>query len=178
MTPKYDKSRPPLDESDTWFGSTCELPSQEPKPIADSLGGGRYTLGSLLGKGGMALVYRAIDTTTGTPRAIKVLRTEFGTRPALRRRFVFEARSLARIDHPNVLTVTDAGLVGDRLYMVMELIEGGSLAERIMSDGPMPADEALQLTLGILAGVGAVHRAGLIHRDIKPANVLVGPDGL
>ncbi len=177
MAPKKHDCPSPAPEDDTWFGTTCALPTQEFAPVPDAIGAGRYAIGELIGTGGMALVYKVLDTKTGTERAIKLLRTQFGDRPTMRRRFVFEARSLARIDHPNVLSVTDAGLVGERLYMVMELIEGGSLSDRIAREGPLPADEALRLTLGVLAGVEAVHRAGLVHRDIKPANVLLGQGG-
>jgi serine/threonine-protein kinase len=135
---------------------------------------GRYQLEEPLGHGGMASVYRARDTSLGREVALKVLAENLTGDEDLRKRFLREARLAARLSHPNVVSVYDVGEEEDgRPYIVMELVDGETLAER----GRVPPDEARALTLQAARGLAHAHEAGLIHRDIKPGNLLVRVDG-
>jgi serine/threonine protein kinase len=137
----------------------------------------RYRLLELIGSGGMAVVYRGMDTLLQRQVAVKVLREGFASDPAFLARFQREARAAARLDHVNVVTVYDVGQDGDRHYIVMECVDGQDLKTRIRQRGRLETDEALDITIQVCAGVGHAHRAGIIHCDIKPQNVLVTQDG-
>lgn len=150
-----------------------DLPSGAPV-----VGGGRYRLVSKLGEGGMAAVYRAWDHRLGRWRAIKVLLPEYARRPRLRARFENEAALMARIDHPNVVGVDDVVTDEALPYIVMELADGGSLADWSELYGPMPPRLAVEATLQVCEGVGAAHAIGVIHRDLKPHNVIVTARGM
>lgn len=136
---------------------------------------GRYRLNSQIGAGGTARVYAATDTRLGRDVAVKLLDAQAisSADPEALRRFQREARSLAEFSHPNVVQVYDAGTTasGDP-YIVLELVDGPSLAQLLDQRGRFPVDEAAGITDAVLAGLGAAHEAGLIHRDVKPANVL------
>jgi eukaryotic-like serine/threonine-protein kinase len=138
---------------------------------------GRYRLGEILGQGGMALVYRARDGELDRPVAIKLLADDLAPDEALRRRFLREARLAARLAHPNVVQVYDLGAVDGRPYIVMEYVEGETLAEVLERRGRIPAREAAGLALQVCAGLQHAHEAGLVHRDVKPQNILVSADG-
>ncbi len=125
----------------------------------------------------MAVVYLARDTELGRPVAVKVLADNLADDLELRRRFVREARLAARLSHPNVVGVYDAGEEDDRPYIVMECVDGESLAERLRRDGPLEPAIVTELALQACAGLEHAHRAGLIHRDVKPANLLLTRDG-
>jgi eukaryotic-like serine/threonine-protein kinase len=125
----------------------------------------------------MAVVYLARDTDLGRPVAVKVLADNLADDLDLRRRFVREARLAARLSHPNVVGVYDAGEDDDRPYIVMECVDGESLAERLRRDGPLEPALVTELALQACAGLEHAHRAGLIHRDVKPANLLLTSDG-
>jgi eukaryotic-like serine/threonine-protein kinase len=125
----------------------------------------------------MAVVYLARDTELGRPVAIKLLAENLVDDPELRRRFVREARLAARLSHPNVVAVYDAGEEDGRPYIVMECVEGESLAETVRREGRLDPERVRELALQACAGLEHAHRAGLVHRDVKPGNLLVTEDG-
>lgn len=137
---------------------------------------GRYALGAVLGVGGTATVYRAEDRSLGVERAIKILGV--GANEELRERLRTEARLLAAVDHPNVLRVFDVGSFEGRDYVVMEILTGGTLQDRLDAGGPFPVPVACRMALQMLGALAAAHDAGVIHRDVKPHNVLLDKDGL
>ena len=125
-----------------------------------------------IGTGGMGTVYRAHQTTVERDVAIKVLRSELARDEQAVFRFEREARLAISLDHPNLVRVFLSGRLPDgRLYIVMELLEGRSLAEELEQNGPLSIERALIVTMKLCAGLGAVHAAGIVHRDIKPENV-------
>ena len=137
---------------------------------------GRYRLGRLLGRGGMAEVYEAHDELLARPVAVKMLRPDMAADPEVRSRFEIEARSAARLHHPNVVSVFDTGEDGEDRYLVMEMLPGESLADR-MAQGPVDPEWLRAVAGDVLAALGAAHDVGLIHRDVKPANVLLTAEG-
>ena len=136
----------------------------------------RYKLDRKLGEGGMATVYRGTDTVLRRRVAIKVLRPQYAADEEFVRRFYQEAESAARLSHPNIVNTYDVGREGDTYYIVMELVDGPSLAEIIAVDGKLPEPVAIDYAAQICNGLAYAHRAGLLHRDIKPANILVTKD--
>ena len=134
----------------------------------------RYTLDAVIGRGGMADVYRAIDSVLEREVAVKVMRTHMAT-DGERASFVEEARTLAAIEHPNVVSVLDAGLAVDVPYLVMDLVEGQSLAP-LCKSGPLPADQVTQIGAVLADVLIYVHARDIVHRDLKPSNILIGAD--
>jgi non-specific serine/threonine protein kinase/serine/threonine-protein kinase len=146
-------------------------------PVAeDTVLGGRYRLGPLLGAGGMAEVYDGRDERLDRPVAVKLLRPDLAAHAGLRQRFELEARAAARLAHPNVVAVYDAGEDQGHSYIVMERLRGESLAD-VIGRGPVDLAWLRRLAGEVLSALAAAHQAGIIHRDIKPANILLGPDG-
>ncbi len=137
---------------------------------------GWYQITGKLGEGGMGVVYRAEDTRLNRPVALKVIRAT-PEEHALRKRFLREGQSAARVNHPNICLLYDIGEEQGRPYMVMELLEGESLAERL-TRGPLALPEAVQVCLGVLAALGALHRSQILHRDLKPSNVFLSTHGV
>ncbi len=135
----------------------------------------RYRLDRKIGEGGMATVYGGTDTVLRRRVAIKVLRAQYAADEEFVRRFYQEAESAARLSHPNIVNTYDVGREGDTYYIVMELVDGSSLAE-IIADGPLPEPVAIDYAAQICNGLAYAHRSGLLHRDIKPANILVTKD--
>jgi len=135
----------------------------------------RYRLDRKLGEGGMATVYSGTDTVLRRRVAIKVLRPQYAADAEFVRRFYQEAESAAHLSHPNIVNTYDVGREGDTYYIVMELVDGPSLAE-IIADGALPEPVAIDYAAQICNGLAYAHRAGLLHRDIKPANILVTKD--
>jgi serine/threonine-protein kinase len=136
----------------------------------------RYRLDRKLGEGGMATVYCGTDTLLRRRVAIKVLRPQYAADEEFVRRFYQEAESAARLSHPNIVNTYDVGREGDVYYIVMELVDGPSLAEIIAADGRLPEPVAIDYAAQICSGLAYAHRQGLLHRDIKPANILVTRD--
>ncbi|NYD57852.1 serine/threonine protein kinase [Nocardioides marinisabuli] len=134
----------------------------------------RYELGPLLGSGGMADVHRATDRLLDRQVAVKVLRDVAGD-PTDRARFTSEARTLANLSHRGLVTVLDAGIDEQHPFLVMELVEGRSLA-RALDEGPLGADETARVGAELAATLAHTHDRGVVHRDIKPGNVLLGTD--
>jgi serine/threonine-protein kinase len=146
-------------------------------PVMDGLLlGGRYRLGAMLGRGGMAEVYDGYDERLCRRVAVKLLRPEMAVAPGLRQRFETEARAAACLSHPNVVAIYDAGEDGGRTYIVMERLAGTTVAD-LIAGGPLDHRRLYQLAGEVLSGVGAAHAAGIIHRDLKPGNVLIANDG-
>ena len=137
---------------------------------------GSYEILSPLGAGGMGEVYRARDTKLGRKVAIKVLPEEFTQHPQKLARFEREARLLAALNHPGIATLHGLEYSEAKPFLVMELVEGETLAERI-ARGPVPVDEALTISQQIAEALEAAHEKGVIHRDLKPANIKVKPEG-
>jgi tRNA A-37 threonylcarbamoyl transferase component Bud32 len=137
--------------------------------------GGRYALGGLVGRGGMAQVYRAQDRVLGRTVAVKMLRA-IAAHDDERARFSDEARMLAGLSHPGLVTVLDAATSDDEPYLVMEFVDGPSLAD-CCRDGALEPERVATIGAELADALGHVHAAGIVHRDLKPANVLLGGDG-
>ena len=136
----------------------------------------RYRLDNKLGEGGMATVYCGTDTLLRRRVAIKVLRQDYASDQEFVRRFYQEAESAAKLSHPNIVNTYDVGREGNTYYIVMELVDGPSLAEIIAADGRLPEPVALDYAAQVCNGLAYAHRQGLLHRDIKPANILITKD--
>jgi eukaryotic-like serine/threonine-protein kinase len=138
---------------------------------------GRYQLGALLGVGGMARVYVASDRVLERHVAVKVLSPPYAQDPLFVERFRREARSAAKLSHPNIVAVFDSGSDADQPYLVMEYVAGQSLAQLLASQGRLAPRRAAELAIEVCKALAAAHAQGLVHRDVKPANVLVAEDG-
>ncbi|MBR5110925.1 MAG: Stk1 family PASTA domain-containing Ser/Thr kinase [Clostridia bacterium] len=138
----------------------------------------RYDLVEFIGKGGMALVYRAVDRRTGHSVAVKILRPEYNQDAEFSARFQREALAASRMSHHNIVNLLDVGQVDNMRYLVMEYVQGRTLKEVIRQKGALPPTIAAQIGIRILSALQHAHKKGIIHRDIKPQNVLVDQDGL
>ena len=139
--------------------------------------GGRYELHRRIARGGMADVYLARDSLLDRPVALKVLFPEFATDRSFVERFRREAQSAANLSHPNIVSVYDWGEEDGTYFIVMEYVEGRSLAQILRDEGPLLPDRAADVTTDIAAALGFAHRSGVVHRDVKPGNVLISPLG-
>ncbi|XVV05593.1 PASTA domain-containing protein [Actinosynnema sp. CA-248983] len=137
----------------------------------------RYRVGALVARGGMSTVYRGVDTRLERPVAIKVMDPQFSSDPQFVARFEREARAAAGLHHPGVVAVHDQGVDEDRVYLVMELVEGGTLRDLLNQRGRLDVPLALTVLERVLSPLAAAHRADLVHRDVKPENVLIGRGG-
>jgi eukaryotic-like serine/threonine-protein kinase len=135
-----------------------------------------YEVVAPIGAGGMGEVYRARDTRLERSVAIKVLPAEFAADASLKLRFEREAKTISALSHPNICSLFDVGETGDRAFLVMEYLEGESLADRL-SKGPLPIDQVLKLGVEIASALDSAHRQGIIHRDIKPGNIMLTKSG-
>jgi serine/threonine protein kinase len=145
--------------------------STEPRLLAD-----RYQLEQPIGRGGMGEVWRATDTVLGRQVAVKTIDLRSVPDESGAARFEREARVTAGMTHPNIVTVHDSGVEGDTAYLVMELLPGPSLADRL-KDGPLPVEEVERVGRDVAAALDAAHARGLVHRDIKPGNIVYADDG-
>ena len=134
---------------------------------------GVYEISNVLGRGGMGIVFKAFDSALHRPVAIKVLSPQLATSPRARRRFMREARAVAGINHPNVVTIHSVDEQGGLPYLVMEFVSGRTLRERLKISPPLDHFSIVRISVQIADGLAAAHRHGIIHRDIKPGNILL-----
>src|SRR5262245_52057359 len=135
-----------------------------------------YAIVAPPGAGGMGEVYKARDTRLGRDVAIKVLPQHLGATPELRARFEREARSVSQLNHPNICVLHDVGREGDQDYLVMELVDGETLEQRL-TRGPMPLADLLRIGSEVARALDRAHRAGIVHRDLKPGNIMLTKSG-
>jgi len=138
---------------------------------------GRYELGDEVGKGGMAVTYRARDTLLDRVVAVKVMRDQFSSDPDFVERFRREAQAAANLTHENIAGIYDTGSDAGRHYIVMEFVEGENLEQRLRRQGALDPAAVLSIALQVTAALDAAHRRGIVHRDIKPHNILITPEG-
>jgi len=149
---------------------------QVPMAISKPKKLGKYDVLDVIGRGGMGVVYKAIDRTLGRPVAIKMMTVGSANDPELLKRFYREAQSAGKLQHPNIVTIYDLGDQDGNPYMVMEFLEGESLASIISARRTIPLDQKLNTLIQICNALGYAHQRGVIHRDIKPANAMVLKD--
>src|SRR5262245_44420740 len=145
-------------------------------PLAEGARLGPYEILSPLGAGGMGEVYRARDTRLRREVAIKILPPGLTGSDQARQRFEREARTISQLSHPNICAVYDVGREDGTEYLVMELLDGQTLAERL-AKGPLPLDQALRYGIQIADALEKAHRHGIVHRDLKPGNVMLNSSG-
>jgi len=138
----------------------------------------RYELVAQQGSGGMSVIYKALDRMLGRMVAVKILRPNLTKDPAFLEKFQQEARSVAMMAHPNIVTVHDVGSDGATHYIVMEMIEGNDLKKLIKTRDGLPFDKALDYAIQMCAGLGFAHRSQLVHADVKPQNILINREGI
>ena len=151
------------------------LPLQKPPP-APAKRLGRYELLDRLGKGGMGIVYRALDTKLDRPVAVKVLLGNLEDDDETRERFLREARAAGELNHHNIIQIYDFGEDGGRAFIVMELLEGANLNELLKEHPDLALDTKLQIMTGVCTGLAFSHSRSIIHRDLKPGNLFVTKD--
>ncbi|MDV6306249.1 protein kinase [Gordonia amicalis] len=137
----------------------------------------RYRIDAPIARGGMSAVYLGVDLRLGRDVAVKVMDSRYSGDPQFLRRFEFEARAVAGLKHPGLVAVYDQGIDNGIAFLVMELVDGGSLRELLRERGPMPPHAVVAVAEPVLGGLGTAHAAGLVHRDVKPENVLISDAG-
>src|SRR6204780_4461805 len=137
---------------------------------------GPYEIQSLLGAGGMGEVYRARDLRLDRIVAVKVLASHLSSSPELKQRLEREARAISSLNHPNICQLYDIGSQNGTDYLVMEFLEGETLAERLRK-GPLPLPEILKIGIAVAEALAVAHRGGIVHRDLKPGNIMLTQGG-
>jgi serine/threonine-protein kinase len=150
---------------------------QQSDPLVGTVLDGRYRIGTMIATGGMSAVYRGLDLRLDRPVALKIMESRYAGDTEFLTRFQREARAVARLKDPGLVAVYDQGIDSQHPFLVMELIEGGTLRELLRERGPMPPHAVAAVLRPVLGGLAVAHRAGLVHRDIKPENVLISDDG-
>jgi serine/threonine-protein kinase len=146
-------------------------------PLVGAVLDGRYRVETPIASGGMSTVYRGLDMRLERPVALKVMDARYARDHQFLARFAREARAIAQLKHPGLVAIYDQGQDATHPFLVMELVEGGTLRELLSERGPMPPHAVAAVLRPVLGGLGAAHRTGLVHRDIKPENVLISDDG-
>lgn len=146
-------------------------------PLIGRLIDGRYQVRSRIARGGMATVYLATDQRLDRLVAVKIMHGHLADDSQFKERFIQEARSAARLAHPNVVNVFDQGQDADSAYLVMEYLPGITLRELLQEYGALTSEQTMDIAQAVLAGLSAAHKAGIVHRDLKPENVLLADDG-
>jgi serine/threonine-protein kinase len=150
---------------------------QQSDPLVGAVLDGRYRVEAMIATGGMSAVYRGLDMRLDRPVAVKVMDSRYARDQQFLTRFQREARAVARLTDPGLVAVYDQGIDDQHPFLVMELVEGGTLRELLRERGPMPPHAVGAVLQPVLGGLAVAHRAGLVHRDIKPENVLISDDG-
>jgi serine/threonine-protein kinase len=150
---------------------------QQSDPLVGAVLDGRYRVDTLIATGGMSGVYRGLDLRLDRPVALKIMDSRYAGDNQFLTRFQREARAVAKLKHPGLVAVYDQGIDGAHPFLVMELVEGGTLRELLAERGPMPPHAVAAVLRPVLGGLAAAHHAGLVHRDVKPENVLISDDG-
>lgn len=143
------------------------------RPPPETLDNGRYELREVIGAGGMATVYRVFDAHENVDRAMKILKETATRRSKTRSRFLTEARTMAQLNHPHIISIYDVGEDDGYYYFVMELAEGGALNQQMRRLGRLQAQTAMRYAFEALSALEHAHQAGVVHRDIKPHNILL-----
>ena len=150
---------------------------QQSDPLVGAVLDGRYRVDTLIATGGMSSVYRGFDIRLDRPVALKIMESRYAGDQQFLTRFQREARAVARLKDPGLVAVYDQGIESQHPYLVMELVQGGTLRELLRERGPMPPYAVAAVLAPVLGGLAVAHAAGLVHRDIKPENVLISDDG-
>jgi serine/threonine-protein kinase len=164
-------------EADSESSYTRTVTTSTTDPLIGRLIDGRYQVRSRIARGGMATVYLATDLRLERRVAVKVMHGHLADDSQFKQRFIQEARSAARLAHPNVVNVFDQGQDDDSAYLVMEYLPGITLRDLLQEHGALTPEQTIDITEAVLAGLAAAHKAGIVHRDLKPENVLLADDG-
>ncbi|MGV0646025.1 protein kinase domain-containing protein [Mycolicibacterium sp. XJ879] len=151
--------------------------NQQLDPLGGTVLDGRYRVDTIIATGGMSAVYRGLDLRLDRSVAVKIMDSRYAGDTQFLTRFQREARAVARLKDPGLVAVYDQGMDGQQPFLVMELVEGGTLRELLRERGPMPPHAAAAVLAPVLGGLAVAHQAGLVHRDIKPENVLISDEG-